>query len=56
MFHVAVLQMEKVTEIGQVGEKLELLRANGILIDTEQEEEEEEENLGKNGGTKCTTR
>ena len=53
MLHVAVLQMEKVTEIGQVGEKLELLRANGILIDTEQEEEEEE-NLGTNGGTNCT--
>ena len=53
MFHIAVLQMEKVTEIGQVGEKLELLRANGILIDTEQEEEEEE-NLGENRGKNCT--
>ena len=45
--------MEKVAEIGQVGEKLDLLRANGILIDTEVEEEDEEENLGRNEGSKC---
>ena len=48
--------MEKVAEISQAGEKLELLRANGILIDTEVEGNEEEKNLGKAEGTKNHTR
>ena len=46
--------MEKMAEISQAGENLELLRASGILIDTEVEGDEEERNLGKYEGTKCT--
>ena len=46
--------MEKVAEIYQAGQKLELLRANGILIDTEVEEDEEEKTMAKHKGTKST--
>ena len=49
-----VSKMEKMAEISQAGERLELLKANGILIDTEVEEDEEETNLENREGTKRT--